>query len=303
MITLTTAEAQRAASRRLVRVLLLLGAAVAAVAGIIAFLRTGSLDQGVYERRVADAEARRDQVAQGFDRCLAERGGRSEAAVKACIPKEPPPRARDPRFHRDRLKGILQGTTGVVVLVSWLVGASLVGAEYTSRGLVTTLGFEPGRIRVFAAKALAAVATAAGLALVLLVAMLVAMLPSAWLHGAPAVGEAGNATLAGVVLRGVAMAAVAAAMGFALATVGRNTATALGVGFGYILVVENILGSSIQGWRRWLLLGNTIVFVSGQNAGGEVPGRSVTAAGLFLAGVGGALLVGALSVFARRDVG
>lgn len=303
MITLTTAEAQRAAGRRLVRVLLLLGVLVAAVSGAVAFLRSGSLDQAVYERRVADAAARRLEVARGFDRCLAERGGRSEAAVKACVPGERVTGARDPRFHRDRLKGILQGTTGVVALVAWLAGASLVGAEYTSRGLVTTLGFEPGRVRVFAAKALAAVATAAGLALALLVAMLVAMLPSAWLHGAPAVGEASSATLAGVVLRGVAMAAVAAAMGFALASAGRSTATALGVGFGYILVVENILGSSVAGWRRWLLLGNTIVFVSGRSAGGDVPGRSVTAAGLFLAGVAGALLIGALSVFTRRDVG
>ncbi|MGH9278432.1 MAG: ABC transporter permease subunit [Acidimicrobiales bacterium] len=303
MIRLGAAEVQRATGRRLVRTLLVLGALVAAVAGAIAFLRSSTLDQAVYEQRVVEAKARQNQVEREIQRCVEEHGGRSEEAFKACEPKQPPARAKDPRFHRDRLKGILQGTTGVAVLVAWLVGASLVGAEYTSRGIVTTLGFEPGRVRVFTAKAVAAVATGAAVALVLLLVMLAAMLPAAIVHGAPAAGEASNATLAGVVLRGTAMAAIAAAIGFALASVGRNTATALGVGFGYILVLENILGSSIEGWRRWLLLGNTIVFVSGENAGGDVPGRSVTGAGIFLAAVGVALLIGALGMFSRRDVG
>ena len=41
-----------------------------------------------------------------------------------------------------------------------------------------------------------------------------------------------------------------AGMGFAIATVGRNTAAALGAGFGYIISLENILGNSIASWRR-----------------------------------------------------
>lgn len=304
MIRLTTAEVQRAGGRRLVRTVLLLGALAGAIAGTIAFLRTGSLDEATYQQRRVEAEARRTEWEDRLHRCLEERGGdrRSEDAFEACAPGDFPPGADDPRYDRKNLKGILQGTTGVVALAAWLIGASLVGAEHSSRGLVTTLGFEPGRVRLFSAKSFAAVATAAVVALVLLLLMLVAMLPSLLLHGAPGAGQPGNATLAGVILRGTAMAAIAGAVGFALASVGRNTATALGVGFGYILVFENILGSSVEDFRRWLLLGNTIVFVSGQNAGGDVPGRSVTGAGLFLAAVAVGLLVGALSLFSRRDV-
>ena len=91
-------------------------------------------------------------------------------------------------------------------------------------------------------------------------------------------------------------------MGFAIATIGRNTAAALGAGFAYIIVLENILGSSIARWRRWLLLGNVIVFVSGNDNGGDVPGRTVTAAGVFLTAVAVTLLASAAGAFYRRDV-
>ena len=91
-------------------------------------------------------------------------------------------------------------------------------------------------------------------------------------------------------------------MGFAIATIGRNTAAALGAGFAYIIVLENILGSSIARWRRWLLLGNVIVFVSGNNNGGEVPGRTVAGAAAFLTAVAVTLLLGAAGTFWRHDL-
>jgi hypothetical protein len=50
------------------------------------------------------------------------------------------------------------------------------------------------------------------------------------------------------------------------------------------------------------LLGNVIVFVSGTSEGGDVPGRTVTAAGVFLALVAVTLLVAAATAFRVRDV-
>ena len=97
------------------------------------------------------------------------------------------------------------------------------------------------------------------------------------------------------------MAALAGGMGFAIAALGRNTAAALGAGFAYIIVLENILGNSLRGWRRWLLLGNAIVFVAGRK-GVDVPGRSVLGAGLFLAAVTATLLIAAAGVFKTRDL-
>ena len=50
-------------------------------------------------------------------------------------------------------------------------------------------------------------------------------------------------SLAGTVGRGVALATISAGIGFAIATIGRNTAAALGAGFAYVIVLENILGT------------------------------------------------------------
>ena len=62
------------------------------------------------------------------------------------------------------------------------------------------------------------------------------------------------------------------------------------------------MGGFLADFRRWLLLGNAIVWVSGENGGGDVGGRSVVAAGLFLASVAVALVVAAAVLFQRRDV-
>jgi hypothetical protein len=51
-----------------------------------------------------------------------------------------------------------------------------------------------------------------------------------------------------------------------------------------------------------LLLGNVIVFVSGRSDASDVPGRSVTGAGVFLAAVAVAALVVAGGAFRRRDL-
>ena len=105
-----------------------------------------------------------------------------------------------------------------------------------------------------------------------------------------------------MLLRGTGLVAIAAAVGFSVASIGRNTAAALGIGFAYFLVIENVVGSLLEGFRRWLVLGNAIVLVSGEDGGGEVAGRSVVAAALYLTAVGIVLLAVATAVFRRRDV-
>ena len=140
--------------------------------------------------------------------------------------------------------------------------------------------------------------TVAVFAAMTLMAVALALLPAMIVHGAPLrAGDPSVPALIGLVARGATLAALAAGMGFAIATLGRNTAAALGVGFAYIVVLENILGNSLRGWRRWLLLGNAIVFVAGNSDNADVPGRSVAGAGLFLAAVAGALLIGAAAAF------
>jgi hypothetical protein len=49
-------------------------------------------------------------------------------------------------------------------------------------------------------------------------------------------------------------------------------------------------------------LGNIIVFVSGRNNGGDIPGRTDTAAAVFLTTVAVTLLAAAATAFCTRDL-
>lgn len=306
MSRLLHAELRRISARRLVQLLVLLIGLAAIAGGLLAFLTTSSLSGSAYQQRVQDAATRRAAVQAEVRRCIDQHqpgstAPPSDATLKICVPDKTI-RALDPRFHHTRWRAVLQASSGVLAAVAWLLGASLIGAEYQSRSLTTTLTWESRRSRVFAAKAMTAIGFAVLLTACSLLLVELAMIPAATLHGAPTNGEPGPAALAGVVLRGSALSAIAAALGFSLATLGRHTAAALGAGFAYVIILENILGGAFPGWRRWLLLGNTITFLSGKNSGDQVPGRSVTAAAMILLSVATIFTVAALVAFRHRDV-
>jgi len=305
MIRLFGAEMRRIAARRVVRLTAVLALVAIAGGGVLAFVKTHSLSEAAFTERVQQATAQREIQRAQVDACLKAHGQSPDREIPdrvaaQCFPQKEA-RAHDPRFHRTRLKGVLQGTSGVLLIVTWALGASIVGAEFASRSMTTLLTWETRRTRVFVTKTVAVLITMGLFAATVLALMTLAMLPALLAHGAPGHGEPAFATFAGVIGRGTALAALGAAMGFAIASIGRNTAVALGVGFAYIVILENILGSSIAGWRRWLLLGNVIVFVSG-NTSRDVAGRSVTGAAIFLTIVAVTLLTAAATTFRVRDI-
>jgi ABC-2 type transport system permease protein len=305
MTRLLAAEVRRIAARRLVRVTLVLMAVAVVAGGVLMFAKTGTLSAQQRER-IESAQ----QTRASIDECLAAHGigpGVAKEITKeiaeACHVDTFVERPKDPRFYWSRLKGVLQGVSGVLAIVAWTLAASLIGAEFSSRSMTTLLTWVPGRARVFVAKAVTIVVAMSLVATLTLVITALAMVPALVAHGAPrGLGDPSVWTLAGVVGRGTALAAIAAALGSSIASIGRNTAAALGAGFAYIIVFENVVGSFVERWRRWLLLGNVIVFVSGENGGADVPGRTVTQAGLFLAAVGVAFIVGAYGAFRTRDI-
>lgn len=309
MKDLMAAELRRVADRRMVRLTMLVIALLVVAGGVLTFARTAAISEADFEQRERRAETEQDALQARSERCLREHGVEdddrevSASVADACFPDRFPT-AHDPRFHRSRLKGLLEGTSGVLAVLAWAVGASLVGAEFSSRGVTTMLTWEPRRTRVFLAKAAAAIATTAAIAVVTLAGVVLVMLPSLAAHGAP-LGSADPtwAGLAGLVARGTALAAMAGGIGFGLATIARNTAAALGVGFAYVIVLENILGTSLDQWRRWLLLGNLIVFLVGATDDADVPGRSVLGAGTFLLVVAIGVLGLAAATFRARDIG
>ena len=306
MTDLAAGELRRVLARRMVRVLALLAVLGIATAGVLTFANTQDAPPAEMEARRAVAEAR---VAA----CVA---GRTPSVDGREIEGPPPGsparqefcrfaagRVDDPRFELRSLKGILQGTTAPLVVVAWLIGASVIGSDWQTRTITTVLTWEPRRARVLLTKALACIVVATAFAVAAQALLAAALLPSAYLHGTTA-GTGGDwlRSVLGVVGRGAGLVAIAAAVGFSVASIGRNTAAALGIGFAYFLVVENVVGSLLEDFRRWLVLGNAIVLVSGEDGGGEVIGRSVVVAAVYLAAVGIGLLAVATAVFRRRDV-
>jgi ABC-2 type transport system permease protein len=298
MTRLLSGELRRVLARRMTRVLLAAAVLIIAVASVATFFHT---------KRISEASLAAARAQQLAGPCAPPQLGPNGPVLKG--PSGPTGDCfqvrtiRDPRFHLRSLKGILQGTTAPLVIAAWLIGASVIGADWQSRTLATILTWESRRVRVLVVKAVACMVVAAALTLVTFAILSLALLPSAYLHGTTAgTGSGWPRSLVAVGLRGMAMTAMAAGMGFSIAAVAKTTAAALGAGFGYIVVVENVVGRFLEGWRRWLFLGNTIVFVGGHNSGGGVPGRSVLAAGMFLAAVTAAMLAIAAGIFRRRDV-
>lgn len=309
MIALASGELRRVLARRMVRVLALLAVAGIALAGVLTFVNTEDVSPGELAVRRQAAAARAATCEAGGE--LPNVDGR---AVRGSLP---PPGSEerkelcsfaaggvgDSRFKLRSLKGILQGTTAPLVVVAWLIGASVIGSDWQTRTITTVLTWEPRRARVLLTKAFSCVVVASVFALLAQALLSVALLPSAYLHGTTA-GAGGDwfVSVLGVLLRGTVLVAIAAAVGFSVASIGRNTAAALGIGFAYFLVIENVVGSFLEGLRRWLILGNAIVLVSGKDSGGDVAGRSVTVATIYLIAVGIGLLAAATLVFRRRDV-
>jgi ABC-2 type transport system permease protein len=306
VIPLLAGELRRVKARRLVKVIIAFAATGIVIAGIVTFLRTHPLPEATYQSRVQAAQA---QIAQGgipicpTGNSIEGKPDQSGQFHPTCLPQGAV-RVHDPRLHLTQLKGVFQGVTAPLLILSCLIGASVIGADWQSRTITTILTWEPRRPRVLSAKVLSSVLISVALTLAALIALGLALLPSALLHGTTAGADgAWWRSAAGVVLRAMAMSAIGSTIAFSLASVGRNTAAALGVLFGYIVVIENVVGNFLAGWRRWLILGNAIVFVTGK--AGEatgVRGRSVAGAGLYLAAVAVGFFVAAAAVFQRRDV-
>jgi hypothetical protein len=197
----------------------------------------------------------------------------------------------------------LKGASLVLISVGWLLGASAIGAEWHSGHLTTILTWEPRRWRVIGAKVVACLTGV----------FVISIVMQAFLGVALAIDAAGTGSTAGVDgswlsesaavgLRVALLSTIFAGFGFALAAAGRNTAVALGVGFGYLVIVENLVRGLRPEWAPWLLSDNAAAYLIGSSADFPLFGRTPGEAGLYLVGWAVVLLLGASGVFRARDV-
>jgi hypothetical protein len=207
-------------------------------------------------------------------------------------------------FRITSLTDVFIGTGIPLFMLSWVLGASFAGAEWHTGMVGTVLTWEPRRFRVVLAKLGVAMVLGFVGTVVMQALVGVALFPTAELRGSTA-GMDGVwwRDVAVTVLRSATVSAMAAGIGFSLAWVARNTGAALGIGFGYLLVVEQLLAGLRPRWQPWLLLVNMATFLSGETQ--EVSGGvsvSVGSAGLLLAAYSAGLALIATVLFLRRDV-
>lgn len=205
-------------------------------------------------------------------------------------------------FGFAEMMDVLPGMAVPFLSLAWLIGASAVGAEWPNRTIVSQLTWEPRRARVWIAKFLTAtILTGVWVIALCLSLSAVFAVVAAMRGGFDGVDSGWVAEYAPLVLRIGAGGALAGALGSSLAMIGRNTAAALGIGFGYLAILESLVRGLKPSWSDWLLGDNLGLFLFG---GGDLNflGHSQIAAGLVLLGYASVLAVVALVTFRAREI-
>jgi hypothetical protein len=202
------------------------------------------------------------------------------------------------------------------------LGATFIGAEWSSLNLVAWLFYEPRRLRLIGAKLLAVTAVVLGLSVIAQVvwAFTVRILIST--RGAPVSSLGADAShfwtdVLGAQLRAAVLVLPTVWLGFGLANLIRNTAAALGVAFVYFAVLENVVSGINPSWQpylfvtsvgAWVSPGGVTVFgdrVYDQHAGFVMPQAihvSNLHGGLTLLAYAAVILLISVALFRRRDI-
>lgn len=252
-MNLVRAELERLAARRFVQlmlVLLVLAFGITAATTLAGSHRPTAAEISQAQEQAAE---QRRSLEQTYRECLAAKSG-DEPAEDAgffapdCSGVDPAQRHRMP-VASDYLYGVftfaqqarplLYFLIAFLVLFGFLVGASYIGADLTSGGVVNLLLWRPRRMSVLSAK----LGTLLASMLLISVAASAGYLAAFWMIGQTA-GLPGDLdgpfwrSLGLTYARGLALVLLASAMGFAIATVGRRTAAALGTVAAYVVVWE-----------------------------------------------------------------
>jgi len=269
--SLLRAEVHRFRSRRFIQVVLALAlvgyALVITLASATGFGKTTPEQLAAAERNVAEIVEEQNRFRE---QCL------GDANRPVDIPPElvcgPPNTAESFPVEQflDKVPFVLADNLpdgGIAVAVAsaalaFLLGATYVGAEWSSRSMVALLFWEPRRFKVRRVK----------LGVLIGAAAMLAVFGQALWWGTALVmtrylGRTGSlpadfyADLLAQQGRSVLLVVFAALLGFGVSNLIRNTGAALGVGFVYFAVVENAIRVVRPRWQEWLLTDNAAALV------------------------------------------
>lgn len=323
--SLLRAELHRFRSRRFIVVLLLLALGVfLAITAISStqFAKPSAAGLADARERVKAAVAEQQRAQQD---CLSHVPA-GQDPVSFCGPAGETPDFRVEDFV-DKRPFVLatagpSGATGVAGATSallFVIGATWIGAEWSTRSIVALLFWEPRRTKVVTTK----------LAVLLGAAALIAATTQALWFGAAHLLAATRGTSGGLPpgfygdllaneARGVVLGVLLAAVGFALANLVRNTGAALGIAFVYIVVLENAIRALRPRWVQGLLTENAAALVTRGGRRVYLEGTTIDARGgvqagreIVLSNLHGGLVLGAFAaalvavgavLFSRRDL-
>ncbi|HZT11007.1 MAG TPA: ABC transporter permease subunit [Actinomycetota bacterium] len=261
MIDLFRSEFLRARSRRILPMMLVGGVLLIVVAMVIA----GANSQKPTAAQIAAAQAFSQKQ---FNQCMrGQYGGQLppgyDTLQELCTDETAPRTDTGLQFRDGAL--ILEHTSTFVVLLGVALAASLGGADWSAGTMTTLLTWEPRRVRVLLVRAV----------VVALVVAFVTLLLQAILFGSFSLAVALRGTSLGApsgllgtaALTGIRVSTVAVGFGLvalAIATIGRSTVAALGVLFGYLVLVEGVIAGLRPSIQDRLLVRAGGVIVSQQ---------------------------------------
>ncbi|MET0424654.1 MAG: ABC transporter permease subunit [Actinoplanes sp.] len=144
----------------------------------------------------------------------------------------------------DEFPNMVTTLAAILAVVAFVIGASFVGAEWASGGMMNLLLWRPQRVRVLGTKLAALLVGLTALTVVLAAIWTGLFLLIGNLRGNTDGLTSGAWQSIGLMeLRALGLVLVAGALGFGLASIGRHTAMALGAAIGVIVVFQFGLGT------------------------------------------------------------
>lgn len=273
-MSLYTTELRRLRKRRFVRYLVLAGLLVLAAVAIGTFFTNQKIGpaQVAAAERAADRDYQQNvEMNKQFQR-ECEQAKVAGTAQEGQFPPDcasiqaPPREVFESSWHlpatfdfREEFGRIITPFAAVLALVAFVGGASFVGAEWSTGGMMNLLLWRPQRLRVLLTKLGALLSGMLGVTVVAAAAWTAAFWAIGSYRGSTEKMTSGvwqSFALTG--LRGVTLVLVAGVLGFGLASLGRHTALALGGVLGVMVVGQFGLGivlamAKVKFIEAWLL--------------------------------------------------
>ena len=250
-MSLYKAETRRLVKRRFTKLFVVCGLLVLAAVAAGVFLSNQKVSPEIVAKAKAEAQANYQQAVEDTNRAIQECQAAQGTAKASDFPPKcditpPSPSDFNPQWYmpasfdfRESFPSMVTTFAAVLALVAYVIGASFVGAEWSSGGMMNLLLWRPRRLQVLTTKLAVLLAGTTVLTVVLGAIWTAGFYGIATARGSTARMTSGAwQSIALMEARALALVLVAGALGFGLASIGRHTAMALGVAIGVLVVLQ-----------------------------------------------------------------